>query len=193
MSPSRPLLRRPPRRALNGHTNYRKRLRLVKSGKPRLVVRKSNKYVAVQLVESRRGGDYTALTVTTKTLKKYGWQGGGKNIPASYLAGLLAGKIALSKGYREAIADFGMQTPHPRSRVFAAIKGAIDAGLNIKVSEEMLPPEERLEGAHITDYYKSIKESGVTNVFSSLSPELHENLSQHIEEVRQRIATAAPN
>ncbi|MEM0445513.1 MAG: 50S ribosomal protein L18 [Nitrososphaerota archaeon] len=189
MSPVRPLSRRPPRRALSGHTNYRKRLKLVKSGKPRLVVRRSNKYLTVQLVESRRGGDYTAVTVTTKMLSKYGWQGGGKNIPAAYLAGLLAGKKATSKGYGEAIVDLGMHAPHPGSRLFAAVRGALDAGLKITSDKEMLPSEDRIAGKHVSDYYNASKESGESFVFSALPPAILENLPQHVEEVKQKIIT----
>ena len=45
------------RRRLEGKTNYKKRLELVKSGLPRLAVRKSNKFVLVQIIKFGRTGD----------------------------------------------------------------------------------------------------------------------------------------
>ncbi len=192
MSPRNILQRRPPRRALNGKTNYRKRLKLVKSGKPRLVVRRTNKYVIVQIVESRKGGDYTALTVSTRALRRYGWKGGTKSIPAAYLAGFMAGKLALQKGYSEAIVDLGLHPSHPGSRLYAAVKGALDAGLSIPVGEGVLPPEERVRGQHIVDYLQIVKESGNTTQFHALDQEYIENLPRHFEDVKQKIAQGSP-
>ena len=50
-------LRAPPKRRRKGLTDYRKRLKLVKSGLPRFVVRKTNRYIIVQITESKAGGD----------------------------------------------------------------------------------------------------------------------------------------
>jgi len=181
------LLRVRPRRSREGRTDYRLRLELVKSGRPRLVVRRTNRYIIVQLVESRRGGDYTALTVTTKSLRRYGWMGGTKCLPAAYLAGLLAGRIALKKGYVGAIADIGLHTAHPGSRIFAAIKGAIDAGLTVPASEGALPSEERLRGTHITRYFESMGGDGLYPQFSTLDPAALKDLPSHFAEVKRRI------
>ncbi|MDW8072659.1 MAG: 50S ribosomal protein L18 [Nitrososphaerota archaeon] len=181
------MARRPPRRALRGYTDYRKRLKLVKSGKPRLVVRRTNRYLIVQVVESRSGGDHTAVTVTTKILSKFGWRGGGKSIPAAYLAGFLAGRLALQKGYSEAILDIGMHFPHPGSRIFAAVKGVLDAGLSTPVGEGVLPQEERIRGVHITDYHHAASSSGVTPQFRALDPDFLRTLPQKLDEVKQRI------
>ncbi|GBC70308.1 hypothetical protein HRbin02_00072 [Candidatus Calditenuaceae archaeon HR02] len=192
MPPRYILERRLPRRALSGKTNYRKRLKIVKSGKPRLVVRRTNKYVIVQIVESRRGGDYTALTVTTRALRQYGWRGGTKSTPAAYLAGFMAGKLALQKGYSEAIVDFGLHPSHPGSRLYAAVKGALDAGLSIPVGEGVLPSDERIRGQHIADFLKIVKGSGNATQFHALDPEYIESLPKHFEEVKQKIAQGGP-
>jgi large subunit ribosomal protein L18 len=45
-----PRYRVPWRRRREGKTNYYKRLKLIRSGKPRLVVRRTNKYIIAQIV-----------------------------------------------------------------------------------------------------------------------------------------------
>ena len=69
----------PFRRKLQGKTNYRKRLELLKSNALRIVVRKSLKNITVQAVEYHPDGDKTLFTVTSKDLKEYGWKGYGRN------------------------------------------------------------------------------------------------------------------
>jgi large subunit ribosomal protein L18 len=180
------LKRIPPRRRREGVTDYRARLKLVKSGKPRLVVRRTNRYVIVQLVESKAGGDRTVLTVTSKALARYGWRAGTKNTPSAYLTGYLAGRLAVAKGYTEAIADIGMRTPSKGARVFAAIKGAIDAGLRIPASEEIFPDEARIRGEVIAEYVRSLGDEARER-FSASDVELLKDLPSHFEEVLERI------
>ncbi len=180
------LKRIPPGRRREGITDYRARLKLIKSGKARLVVRRTNRYVIVQLVEPRSGGDRTVLTVTSRALARYGWRAGTKNTPAAYLTGYLAGKLAVERGYTEAIADIGMRTPSKGARVFAAIKGAIDAGLRVPASEEIFPDEERIRGEVIADYLRSLGDEAGER-FSASDPELLKDLPSHFEEVLERI------
>lgn len=177
----------PPRRKREGKTDYRLRLKLVKSGLPRVVVRRSNRYIIVQIVESRLGGDRTLLTVVSKKLSMYGWRAGTKNIPAAYLTGLIAGKKAVELGITKAIADIGRYSPVPGSRVFAAIKGVIDGGLEVSMSEEAAPTNERLRGEHISAYYQSLPHDGTTLQFSLLASEILESLPKHFEEVKLKI------
>ncbi|MBM3199442.1 50S ribosomal protein L18 [Candidatus Woesearchaeota archaeon] len=139
----------PFRRKQEGKTNYKKRLRLVSSNKLRMVIRRTNKNVTVQMIEFSMQGDKVLVSAHTHELKKYGWKGSNKNIPASYLAGLLCGVKAKKAGITEAVPDIGMRAPIKGSLVYAALKGAIDAGLNIPCSEEALPPQDRLTGKHI--------------------------------------------
>ncbi len=152
----------PYRRKREGKTNYKKRLELLKSSKPRLVIRRTNKNIIAQLIEYHPDGDKIIIGLTSKRLEKMGWKHDKKNIPAAYLTGLLLGKEANKKGIKEAILDIGLQTPHKGSRIYAALKGAIDAGMNIPSSEEVFPPEERLTGQHINDQitkdFEKIKE-----------------------------------
>ncbi|ADD09308.1 50S ribosomal protein L18 [Candidatus Aciduliprofundum boonei] len=139
------------RRRREGKTNYRKRLAYLKSGKPRAVVRKTLRYVIVQIVEYHDDGDKILVGVNSSHLKKYGWKGSFKNTPAAYLTGYLAGKLALKKGIEEAVLDIGLQSPVKGSRVFAALKGMVDAGLYVPHSEEVYPSEDRIKGEHISE------------------------------------------
>ncbi len=139
------------RRRREGKTNYRKRLAYLKSGKPRAVVRKTLRYLIVQIVEYHDDGDKILVGVNSSHLKKYGWKGSFKNTPAAYLTGYLAGKLALKKGIEEAVLDIGLQSPVKGSRVFAALKGMVDAGLYVPHSEEVYPSEDRIKGEHISE------------------------------------------
>jgi len=95
------------RRRREGKTNYRKRLALLKSGKPRVVVRKSNKNIRVQFALYDMNGDKIVASAIGTELKKYGWNYSLSNTPAAYLTGLLAGKRAIKKGLKEGVLDIG--------------------------------------------------------------------------------------
>ena len=140
------------RRKREGRTDYKKRLEYLKSGKPRLVVRKTVNNTIVSIVEYHPDGDKVITTFNSKDLKKLNWDISTGNIPAAYLAGYIAAKKALGKNVKEAILDLGMQATVKKGRLFAALKGAVDAGLNIPHSEEAFPDEERLLGKHIEDH-----------------------------------------
>jgi large subunit ribosomal protein L18 len=139
----------PFRRRREGKTDYRKRLKLVRSGKVRAVVRHSIKHTVVQLVRYDETGDRIICSATTAQLKKLGWTGSTGNTPAAYLAGLLAGKKAAGQSVREAVLDIGLQTPSKGSKVFATLKGLLDAGIKIAHSKEVLPADDRIRGKHL--------------------------------------------
>lgn len=146
-----PTYRVPFRRRREGKTNYRKRLALLKSGKPRMVVRKTLRRIIVQFIEFDPKGDRVIACADSKDLVKYGWKGSAKNTPAAYLVGYLAAKRALSKGITEAVLDIGLHRPTRGSRVFAALKGALDAGIAIPHGDDIFPSEERIRGEHISE------------------------------------------
>ncbi|MCD6447442.1 MAG: 50S ribosomal protein L18 [Thermoplasmata archaeon] len=143
--------RLPFRRRREGKTNYRKRLALLKSGKPRVVVRKSNKNIRVQFALYDMNGDRIVASAIGTDLRKYGWEYSLSNTPAAYLTGLLAGKRALKKGLKEGVLDIGLYTPRRGARIFAALKGVVDAGVDVPYGEEIVPSEDRLYGKHISD------------------------------------------
>ena len=67
------------------------------------------------------------------------------NLPAAYLTGYLAGKRASEKGMNDAVLDIGLKEPAKGAAVFAALKGMLDAGLEIPHGKEVLPPKDRLD------------------------------------------------
>lgn len=146
----KPTYRPPFRRRREGKTDYRRRLMLLKSEKPRLVVRRSLKYITAQIIEYVEGGDKTLLNVTSGQLKGMGWQFSCDSIPAAYLTGLLVGKMAVENKITEAVLDFGLYRSTKGSRIYAVAKGARDAGLQVPMDESMAPSEDRLAGKHIS-------------------------------------------
>ncbi len=143
------------RRARTGKTDYRARKQLLISRKPRLVVRKSLKHTNVQLILPAKEGDVSIASANTKDLKKYGYTGGTGNVPSAYLAGLLLGYRAKKKGFKDAILDLGLSQATHGGRIFAALKGAVDAGLLIPHEPEIFPEDERILGKHIDRYRKT--------------------------------------
>ena len=137
------------RRRREGRTDFAARLALLKSGKPRMVVRKTNRYVTVQFIQPSEKGDVTVATATSKQLQKACGFPGKCNTPSAYLAGMLAGKRAAGKGVKEIVLDIGLHTASKGSVVFAALKGAVDAGLQANFDKEMVPSEDRIKGAHL--------------------------------------------
>ncbi len=137
------------RRKREGKTNYKRRLTLLKSNLPRLVIRKTNTEIVLQLVNYYEDGDRVIATIPSKKLTKFGWEYSKKSIPAAYLTGLLLAKTAKDKKVSEAVLDLGLQTPQQKSKVYAALKGAIDGGLNIPADAKVFPEESRLKGEHI--------------------------------------------
>ncbi len=144
------------RRKREGKTNYAKRIKLISSGKPRLVVRKSLKNMHMQIVEYSEKGDKILCSANSRELIKYGWNLNRGNIPAAYLTGLLLGKKSAGK-VEEAVLDIGLQESVKGSRLYAALKGVLDAGLNVRHSEEILPDAKRISGAHISAYAEKVR------------------------------------
>lgn len=141
----------PHRRKREGKTNYKKRLQLLKGRTDRLVIRKTNTQIIIQFVRYQEDGDQVLLTVQSKELEKQGWKHSKNNLPAAYLAGLVAGYQAQTKKIKNAILDIGLQGPKKGGRIYAALKGVIDSGLKVPASEEIFPTEDRLKGTHIND------------------------------------------
>ncbi len=143
------------RRKREGKTNYKKRLELLKSKKTRLVIRRSNTAVIIQFINYHPNGDKVLLTFHSKKLEDFGWSYSKNSLPACYLAGLVAGSQAVKKNIKEAILDIGLQTPKAGSRIYAALKGVIDAGIIVPSSKEIFPSEDRLSGKHIQENTKA--------------------------------------
>lgn len=154
-----PRYRVPFRRRREGRTDYRQRQRLLRARIPRAVVRMSLRNASVQFVDYDATGDKVLAAATSKELAKMGWTASTGNLPSAYLTGFLAGKRALASGVEEAVLDIGLKVPAKGSSVFAALKGMLDAGVEIPHGEEVIPAEDRLMGKHINeDIGKMIEE-----------------------------------
>jgi len=154
---------RPKRRRL-GKTDYHRRMRLLRSGAPRAVVRVSNTQVTCQLISYNPEGDSVVESVNGKSLvDSYSWPSDSskKSVPACYLAGYALGKKAINSGNSSAVLDIGLAASSSGSRVFAALKGMVDAGLEVPHGESVLPTEERVKGEHIDDSQASAVEASI--------------------------------
>jgi len=149
------------RRKREGRTDFGKRLNLLKSGKPRLVVRRSLRYLLFQLVEYSSTGDKVVISYNSKALTKLGWKSSAITIPACYLAGMVMGKLVAKKDIKVAVLDIGLHASVKGSRIYAAVKGLIDSGLNIRCNDKMFPAQERLEGKHLKSGKQSEEISSV--------------------------------
>jgi large subunit ribosomal protein L18 len=144
-----PRYRVPFRRRREGRTDYRRRLGLLRGGKARLVVRRSLRNVVVQVVAFEDRGDAVKAKAEARELESVGWMGYTENTPAAYLTGLLAARRAREAGIEEAVLDIGRQVPSRGGNLFAALAGAIDGGLKVPHSPEVLPDGPRLRGEHL--------------------------------------------
>jgi large subunit ribosomal protein L18 len=144
-----PHYRVPFRRRREGRTDYRKRLQLLRAHAPRAVVRKTNAGVIVQVCAYSDRGDQVLAGAVAQELRKLGWTGSTGNLPAAYLTGFLAGKRAAAKGVTAAVLDLGRQHPTKGGRLFAVLKGLLDAGVDIPHDAGVLPDPERVQGAHL--------------------------------------------
>jgi large subunit ribosomal protein L18 len=169
------------RRRREARTDYHQRLRLLKSGKPRLVARKSNKHVRAQLVTLGQNGDQTLAAAHSSELSEYGWDAPTGNMPAAYLTGLLAGLRAKDAAVEEAVLDIGLNSPTPGSKVFAIQEGAIDAGLEIPHNDSVLADWQRTRGSHIAEYAEQLDEPLYSGDFDATE------LPEHFDEVRETL------
>ncbi|MDP3765083.1 MAG: 50S ribosomal protein L18 [Nanoarchaeota archaeon] len=181
----------PFRRKRQGRTYYKKRLRVLSSNKARLVIRKSLKDLQASIIEYNPKGDRILFTINSKALNKIGWKGDNGNISSAYLIGLFAGKKAIEKGVKDAILDLGFTNSVKGSRIYAALAGAIDAGLKIPFNSEILPAKDRISGEHIAKYAHYLKnnKSAYDRQFSNyikrgLNPE---DIVEHFNKIKSKI------
>lgn len=186
----------PLKRRLQFKTDYRRRKRLLLSSLPRFVVRRTSKNIIVQVIEARLEGDRVLASAHSReVIRDFGWLGHGNNSPIAYLTGLLAGLKCMKIGIKRAILDAGIFKPTKGGRIAAALKGALDAGLDIPHGEEILPSEDRISGKHIAEYAGKLKSENpelYNRMFSSyLKKGLDvESIVDHFNEVKNRILKA---
>lgn len=168
------------------------------SPKYRFIVRITNNDVICQFAEAKIAGDRIISSAYAHELPSYGIPVGLTNYASTYATGLLAarrllktlklddkykgneGEVGedynvdeLSKGPRPflALLDVGLKRTTTGSRVFAALKGAVDGGINVPHSESRFvgydSEQSKLDtdvlrkhifGVHVSDYMNKLKE-----------------------------------
>jgi len=168
------------------------------SPKYRLVVRLTNRDVICQIAYAKLTGDSILAAAYSHELPRYGLPVGLTNYPACYATGLLLGRRLLKKlnldtkyegkvkadgelfsveenadGPRpfRALLDVGLARTSTGARIFAALKGALDAGVSVPHSEtrfrgynatekkyEVEEARGYLFGQHIADYMNELKD-----------------------------------
>jgi large subunit ribosomal protein L18 len=145
-----PRYRVPFRRRREGKTDYRIRLRLLKSGQARAVVRLTDRRVRVALVAYDPAGDRVVAAADSRELGKLAFPTGSlASTPAAYLTAYLAGLRAKAAGTANAVLDAGLRRPTEGGRLSAALKGLLDAGIEVPHGEGGFPSADRLNGSHL--------------------------------------------
>jgi len=176
------------RRRREKKTDYKNRLNLLKSGRDRLIIRRSNKHVNVQVIRYMPDGDLVIASAHSAELSKFGWGFGCSNIPSAYLTGFLCGVRAIQKSAGSAIVDTGLQFNFKGGNLFAAVKGAIDSGMEIPCDESVFPNEARIKGEHIAGYAQTLGENYGNNFSGYEKKGLDaKNIQEIFEQVKSKI------
>jgi len=165
--------------------------------KYRMVVRFSNKNITTQILYARIEGDVVLAAAYSHELPRYGVKVGLTNYASAYATGLLLARRLLKKlkldgvyagakdingaefhvedvdgqpGAFTAYLDVGLARTTTGAKIFGALKGAVDGGINIPHSEKRFPgyDSEKKEfkadihrrhifGLHVADYMKELK------------------------------------
>lgn len=175
------------RRRRSAVTNYKKRIALLKGGMSRIVVRKSNRSIIMQVVKYGESGDKVVKSANSKELKGIGWEP-RCNIPTAYLTGMLLAKKLDSKTEDFAL-DTGLYRPVKGSVIFAAAKGFQDAGANLHGNIEF--DSSRLSGAHIASNASSMPDDKYKSVFSNYIKSGFDpkSISQRFEKTKNELAS----
>jgi len=172
------------------------------SPKYRFVVRISNKDIVAQIAYSKIDGDHVLAAAYAHELKNYGMEVGLTNYAAAYAVGLLVARrlltnLNLADKYKgntkvdgndynveemadgprpfRAYLDVGLHRTTTGSKVFAALKGATDGGLEIPHSpsrfvgynkeEKALKADvlrKHIFGVHVSEYMKHLRDENST-------------------------------
>lgn len=146
-----PRYRVPFRRRREGKTDYHARRRMLQGESTRAVVRLTNRRVLVSLTDFEPTGDRVVAAADSAELSDVDFPARDlASTPAAYLTGYLAGLRAKERGTDSAILDVGLRHPTAGGRLLSALKGLLDAGLEIPHGEGGFPSSERIAGAHLT-------------------------------------------
>jgi large subunit ribosomal protein L18 len=183
------------RRRRSGATDYRARFKAISSRGILLAVRVSGKNVSAQFIKPAVKGDSVVSSAHSRALRKLGWKGSLKSVPACYLLGLYAGRRAKSKGVEEAFLYNGVAPFVKGSRISAFVKGVADGGVRIPISDDALPSDERMKGENIAEYAAALQKEDKELYARRFSAMLRlgfkpEDYPQGHAQVKQRILEA---
>jgi large subunit ribosomal protein L18 len=171
-------------------TNYRKRSGILIGRRPFIITKISGQNISAQALKPTLTGDIVIASAHSRELIRHGWKGSMNSMPACYLTGLLLGKKSIQKGATNAVLYTG-NNPFT-TKVAACLKGIVDSGINIPVSKESLPGDDRVSGKHIANYANLLKdrEEKYNSRFSALLKQglRPEDYPVHFEEIRMRIS-----
>ncbi|KAL0850407.1 hypothetical protein ABMA28_012221 [Loxostege sticticalis] len=166
--------------------------------KYRLIVRLSNKDVTCQVAYSRIEGDHIVCAAYSHELPRYGIKVGLTNYAAAYCTGLLLARRLLQRlgldslyagatevtgdefnvepvdngpGAFRCYLDVGLARTTTGARVFGAMKGAVDGGLNVPHSIKRFPGYDaeskkfnaevhrsHIFGLHVAEYMRNLEQ-----------------------------------
>lgn len=166
--------------------------------KYRLIVRFTNTDICCQIAYARIEGDYIIAAAYAHELPRYGVKVGLTNYSAAYATGLLIARRVLNKlnldkiyegttdvdgdyycvedvddgpGAFRCALDVGLARTSTGAKVFAAMKGAVDGGLDIPYSVRRFPGYDdeakklnaevhrnHIFGLHVAEYMRSLQE-----------------------------------
>ncbi|MGN6349698.1 MAG: 50S ribosomal protein L18 [Candidatus Nitrosocosmicus sp.] len=176
----------------NNKTNYRKRKALLIGRRNFITIKTSNEHIHCQLIKPSLKGDIVLAFSNSKELAKHGWKGSSNNLSASFLVGLLLGKKMQGKNNNSAVLYTGKTTF--TSKVAACLKGIAASGVDIPLSEDSLPSDDRINSSHVSEYASSLKND--QNLYekrfskllkNDLSPE---DYPTHFEDVKNKILSS---
>jgi large subunit ribosomal protein L18 len=180
------------RRNRENRTNYRKRAALLIGRRSFVSITISNQNIMAQVLKPSQNGDKVVTSAQSRQLMKYGWKGSMNSLPSCYLTGFLLGVRSLKKGADDMVLYIGKK-PYT-SGVAACVKGMMDAGVNVPMSDSAMPNAERIRGSHIAQYAETINKDAqkYKMQFSGLLKNgwKPESYPDHFEEVKSKIGNA---
>ncbi|GFQ07378.1 60S ribosomal protein l5 [Phtheirospermum japonicum] len=198
--------------------------------KYRFVVRFSNKDIVAQIVSASITGDMVLATAYSHELPRYGLETGLTNYAAAYCTGLLLARrvlktLEMDKEYQgnqeatgedysvepgenrrpfRALLDVGLLRTTTGNRIFGALKGALDGGLDIPHSEKRFAGFSKdskqldaevhrkyIYGGHVASYMTTLMEDEPEKYQSHFSLYLKKGLeSENLEALYKKVHAA---
>ncbi|XP_013387289.1 60S ribosomal protein L5 [Lingula anatina] len=199
--------------------------------KYRMIVRFTNKDITCQIAYARIEGDVVICAAYAHELPRYGVKVGLTNYAAAYCTGLLLARRLLKQlnldsiysgvdevtgdeymvedvdgeaGAFRAYLDVGLARTTTGARVFGAMKGAVDGGLDIPHSQKRFPGYDgeskefsaevhraHIFGQHVADYMRKLEEEDEDAFKRQFSQYIREGVTaDSIEEVYKKAHAA---